>query len=40
VEELEKPVFVASIARIRHHMKKDWDMDLPLFTHPKIDGRF
>lgn len=35
VEELEKPVFVASVQRIRRQMKP-WGVDLPMFEHPKI----
>ena len=38
VEELEKPVFVASIQRIRRQVKP-WGVDLPIFEHPKI-GKF
>lgn len=40
VEELEKPVFVASIARVRDRMKSSWGIELPMFSHPKIDGVF
>ncbi len=40
VEEIEKPVFVESIQRIRRQMKESWNMELPLFTHPKIAGAF
>lgn len=40
VEELEKPVFVDSIARVRRQMKESWDMELPMFRHPKIAGEF
>ncbi len=40
VEELEKPVFVASIERIRRQMKEAWNMDLPMFRHPKIAHPF
>lgn len=39
VEELEKPVFVDSVKRIRERMKP-WGFTLPLFTHPKIEGAF
>ena len=35
VEELEKPVFVASVQRIRRQMGQ-WDIILPEFHHPKI----
>lgn len=38
VEELEKPVFVASVQRIRQQVKP-WGVDLPIFEHPKI-GKF
>lgn len=37
VEELEKPVFVDSVKRIRERMKS-WGFTLPLFHHPKIEG--
>ncbi|GAA5232470.1 ferritin-like domain-containing protein [Verticiella sediminum] len=37
-EELEKPVFVASVQRIRRQMQ-DWGINLPTFRHPKI-GEF
>jgi hypothetical protein len=40
VEELEKPVFIDSIQRIRRQMKASWGMDLPMFTHAKIPGEF
>jgi hypothetical protein len=40
VEELEKPVFIDSIQRIRRQMKESWGIELPLFTHPKIQGEF
>ena len=39
VEELEKPVFVASVKRIRERMKA-WGFTLPLFNHLKINGSF
>lgn len=39
VEELEKPVFVASVKRIREQMTA-WGFTLPLFSHPKIAGAF
>lgn len=39
VEELEKPVFVASVKRVRE-MMRPWGVTLPLFNHPKIDGAF
>jgi len=40
VEELEKPVFVDSIRRIRRQMEEAWGLRLPEFSHPRIDGRF
>ncbi len=40
VEELEKPVFVKSIKRIRRRMQQDWGLTLKQFTHPKIEGAF
>ncbi len=40
VEELEKPILVDSIARIRRQMKDAWNLDLPMFRHPKIEGAF
>ncbi|GAA4355352.1 hypothetical protein GCM10023165_47390 [Variovorax defluvii] len=40
VEELEKPVFVASVKRIRRQMEESWGIRLPMFRHPKIDGEF
>lgn len=36
VEELEKPVFAASIARIRSQMKSAWGIDIPMFRHHKF----
>jgi hypothetical protein len=38
VEELEKPVFVGTIKRLRKQMAP-WGVNLPLFRHPKI-GEF
>jgi len=35
VEELEKPVFVQTVQRIRQQMKP-WGVNLPTFNHPKI----
>lgn len=35
VEELEKPVFVASVDRVRRAVAP-WGIDLPMFHHPKI----
>jgi hypothetical protein len=40
VEELDKPIFVESIDRIRVRMRKEWGIEIPLFTHPKIQGAF
>ncbi len=40
VEELEKPVFIASIGRIRRQMQESWGIELPMFRHPRIDGTF
>ncbi|OUL98411.1 ferritin-like domain-containing protein [Variovorax sp. JS1663] len=40
VEELEKPVFVASVKRIRRQMEESWGIRLPMFRHAKIDGEF
>jgi hypothetical protein len=34
-EELEKPVFVASLQGIRTRMKEEWGVQLPSFYHPK-----
>jgi hypothetical protein len=39
IEELEKPVFVASVQRIRHQLE-GLGIHLPLFTHRKIEGAF
>lgn len=38
VEELEKPIFVKTVQRIRDQMR-DWGVNLPTFSHPKI-GEF
>lgn len=38
VEELEKPIFVKTVQRIRGQMK-DWGVNLPVLSHPKI-GEF
>jgi len=38
VEELEKPVFVATVQRIRRQVEP-WGVELPVFEHPKI-GKF
>lgn len=40
VEELEKPVFIASVGRIRRQMTESWGIKLPMFHHPKIEGEF
>jgi len=40
VEELEKPVFIASVQRIRSQMQDEWDLKLPMFRHPRIEGEF
>lgn len=34
-EELEKPVFVASLRGIRSRMKEEWGIELPSFHHPE-----
>ena len=39
-EELEKPIFLKSIADMRRRMKEAWDLDVPMFTHRKIAGPF
>lgn len=35
IEELEKPVFIASLREIRDRMKIEWDIQLPKFHHPR-----
>ncbi|OGA39857.1 MAG: hypothetical protein A3G26_11915 [Betaproteobacteria bacterium RIFCSPLOWO2_12_FULL_65_110] len=35
VEELEKPVLISSLRAIRDRMKREWDIHLPVFHHPK-----
>lgn len=40
VEELEKPVFIASTQRIRRQMREQLGIHLPMFTHHKINGEF
>jgi hypothetical protein len=35
-EELEKPVFVRSIASIRQRMFDSWGLEIPMFSHPKV----
>jgi rubrerythrin len=39
-EELEKPVFLKSIADMRHRMKEAWGLEIPLFTHRKFAAPF
>jgi hypothetical protein len=39
-EVLEKPVFLQSIANMRARMLKDWDIEIPMFTHVKFDAPF
>lgn len=39
IEELEKPIFVASIERIRRQLKA-LGINMPMFTHRKIEGPF
>lgn len=39
-EELEKPVFIKSIANVRTRMMAEWGIDIPMFTHPKFDAPF
>jgi hypothetical protein len=34
VEEVEKPIFIASVQRIRKQMRA-WGCELPLFHHPR-----
>ncbi len=40
VEELEKPVFIASTQRIRRQMAESFGLQLPMFRHHKIQGEF
>jgi hypothetical protein len=35
IEELEKPVFIETIVRLRRRMRK-WGVELPPFSHPKL----
>ena len=35
IEELEKPVFIETIQRLRRRMRK-WGIELPPFSHPKL----
>jgi hypothetical protein len=37
VEELEKPVFVESVRNIRERLKP-FGIDIPMFSHPRIEG--
>ncbi len=39
-EALEKPVFLKSIASMRQRMLEEWNIEIPMFHHPKIDGAF
>ena len=39
-EQLEKPVFLASIANMRRRMREDWGIDIPMFTHRKFAAPF
>ncbi|MEO8858861.1 MAG: hypothetical protein ABI343_17905, partial [Burkholderiaceae bacterium] len=39
-EELEKPVFVKSIANMRARMNEEWGIEIPMFSHPKIETPF
>lgn len=34
-EELEKPILISSLRDIRDRMKREWDIELPVFYHPK-----
>ena len=35
IEELEKPIFIETIQRLRRRMRK-WGIELPPFSHPKL----
>ena len=35
IEELEAPVFIASLREIRDRMKREWNIQLPTFHHRK-----
>lgn len=35
IEELEKPILISSLRDIRDRMKREWDIELPVFYHPK-----
>jgi hypothetical protein len=39
-EELEKPVFLKSIADMRKRMLDAWGLTIPMFTHRKFDAPF
>ena len=39
-EALEKPVFIRSIVEMRRRMRDDWGIEIPMFTHHKIDTPF
>ncbi len=39
-EELEKPIFLKSIADMRQRMRDAWGLEIPLFTHRKIAAPF
>ena len=39
-EALEKPVFLRLYTAMRERMRKDWGIEIPLFTHPKFDAPF
>jgi hypothetical protein len=39
-EALEKPVFIQSVVNMRERMRKEWGIEIPLFTHPKFDAPF
>jgi hypothetical protein len=35
IEEVEKPIFIGTVQRIREQMKK-LGINLPMFSHPKL----
>ncbi len=39
-EELEKPVFLKSIADMRRRMRDAWGLEIPLFRHRKFAAPF
>ena len=39
-EELEKPVFLKSIAVMRERMAADWGLEIPMFRHRKFEAPF